>query len=449
MTPDVKDKRVLLIGLGASGRAAARLLSLEGATVIANDHRAEIEERAELEALPGVRLALGGHPLELLDGLDLIVLSPGVPPLPIIKEAEARGIPIVGEIELASWFIDATIVAITGTNGKSTVTSLIGAIAAADGRECFLGGNLGVPLSELALMDEQPSLAIVELSSFQLERVDRFRADIAILLNLSDDHLDRYDDFGAYAAAKGAIFKNQREGDIAIVRSADALSASLAEVGRGTVERYLDPEGVHIAHGAIVDAESGLRLALDEIALIGRHNYENACAAILAARHLGIEPEAIAAALKSFEGLPHRMMRVAEIDGRVFIDDSKATNIGSTLAALEGLRDHQGSIVLIAGGKDKGGSYAPLLPLVEEKVRAIVAVGEARALFQKAFDAITKVRLEETIGEAVPRAFELSEPGDLILLSPACSSLDQYRSYMERGEDFAAHVRALKGGNEG
>lgn len=456
MNETLQKKRVLVIGLGASGLSAAHLLLEKGlpaepesasrtdVELILNDYRDAVEGLEPFRERSNVRIVLGGHPSELLDGLDLIVLSPGVPELPILREADARSIPIVGEVELASWSIESSLVAITGTNGKSTVTSLLGAIAEAAGERYFMGGNLGVPLSELARMDDAPELGIVELSSYQLERVDRFRAEIAILLNLSDDHLDRYEDFGAYAAAKGAIFKNQGPGDVAIVRVNDALSASLARVGRGKVERYLDPEGVHIAQGEIVDAVSGFRFPLSELALLGKHNHENACAAVLAARHLGFEDEVIARALRTFRGLPHRMMRVDEIEERLFIDDSKATNVGSTLAALEGLRDHPGAIVLIAGGKDKGGSYAPLAPLAKEKLRALVALGEARPLLSNAFSELTEVRLAETMAEAVPLAFQLSRPGDLILLSPACSSLDQYRSYIERGENFAEAVGALK-----
>jgi UDP-N-acetylmuramoylalanine--D-glutamate ligase len=440
---DLERKRVLVVGLGKSGLAAVRLLRSKGAHVIGNDQRDEAVLRAELEKL-GAEAALGGHDPALFTSVDRIVLSPGVPPLPALAAADAAGVPIASEIELASWFLESTIVGITGTNGKSTVTSLVGAMAAATGRPTFVGGNLGTPLVDVVGTDaaRRGGFVVVELSSFQLERVDRFVADVAVLLNVTDDHLDRYESFAAYAAAKARIFHNQKRSHHAVVPSGDELVASLARAGAAPIHRFgLDGE-VRVEGDRFVDTVSGLRVPLADFHLRGGHNLDNACASMLAARLAGVGEGAIERAIRDFRGLPHRMVFVRTLSGVTFYDDSKATNVGAAVAALDGL-DRR--VVLIAGGKDKGGSYGPLVDRMKQKGRAVVLIGEAAPLIERAFEG-TDVPLahEATLESATRRAFDLARPDDVVLLAPACSSFDMFRSYAERGDVFQRAVNELE-----
>ncbi|MEM9068321.1 MAG: UDP-N-acetylmuramoyl-L-alanine--D-glutamate ligase [Myxococcota bacterium] len=441
---EVKAQRVLVVGLGASGQAAARLLAAKGATVIGNDSRDAIEGADALREA-GVELALGHHDEALFASVDRIVVSPGVPPLSALKVAEEAGVPIASEVELASWFVKGTVVAITGTNGKSTVTSLIGAMAETLGRPSFVGGNLGKPLT--AVVDtpaaEEDGVIVVELSSFQLERVDRFRANVAVLLNVTDDHLDRYDSFAGYAAAKGRIFAGQTRADHALVPAGDELCVSLARAGAATLHRFGGTGEVRV-NGQIVDTVSGLQLPVSALRLRGRHNHLNAAAAAAAARLLGVSKDAIAEVLKRFAGLPHRMEHIRDLAGVAYYDDSKATNVGAAVAALSGFRGDAGRVVLIAGGKDKGGSYTPLAEVLGEVGRAVVTLGEAAPLLEDALGDALPVERATDLSDAVARATRLANPGDSVLLAPACSSFDMFRSYAERGDRFQDAVRALE-----
>ncbi|MEM1414660.1 MAG: UDP-N-acetylmuramoyl-L-alanine--D-glutamate ligase [Myxococcota bacterium] len=448
---DLGDKKVLVVGLGASGLAAARLLADEGARVVVNDSREASALGDRLDALPaGVELALGGHDPALFRRVDLIVLSPGVPPLPALDAADAVGVPVWSEVELASRVLHGDLVAVTGTNGKSTVTSLLGAIfeAAADGRPGFLGGNLGTPLTEAvrtAAAGPEGRVAL-EVSSFQLERVDRFRPDVAVLTNLAEDHLDRYPSMAAYAAAKGRIFGAQRREDHAVVPEGDALAEGLAAAGAAAVHRFGGTRGaVHVEGEHIVG--EGLRVPLSALRLVGAHNHLNACCAALAARLAGLGTSAIAAGLAAFTGLPHRMAFVAELDGVRFYDDSKATNVGAAVAALRGFAgdpSFRGEVVLLAGGKDKGGSYAPLREALGG-VRAVVTLGEAAGRIEEAlaFEPTVRAGGDDPFADAVAKARELARPGDAVLLAPACSSFDMFRSYVARGLRFQELVRAM------
>ncbi|MAT29875.1 MAG: UDP-N-acetylmuramoyl-L-alanine--D-glutamate ligase [Sandaracinus sp.] len=457
---------MLVVGLGQSGRAAARLLLDRGAKVVLNDAREELEG---LEALvdAGAELELGHHDEALFTGVDRVVVSPGVPPLPALEAAEGAGVPIASEVELASGFVDpgATLVAITGTNGKSTVTSLLGAMAEHDPRPSFVGGNLGTPLVDVVGTPaaEAGGLVIVEVSSFQLERVDRFRAHVAVLLNVTEDHLDRYDSFAAYAAAKGNLFRGQRREDHAVVPAGDALCEGLAQAGAATLHRFGGDTGEVGFSKELVDAAgsyytartprlndrvSGLAIGLDEIHLRGGHNLANAQAAMLAGRLAGMRPETIRAGLAAFRGLPHRMELVRERGGVRFFDDSKATNVGAAVAGLEGFAHDAGKVVWIAGGKDKGGSYAPLEAPLRAVGRAAVTLGEAaeriEGALEGALEGVCPIVRVGTMEEAVAKAAELAEPGDAVVLAPACSSFDMFRSYAERGDVFQAAVNALK-----
>jgi UDP-N-acetylmuramoylalanine--D-glutamate ligase len=432
---------VLVVGLGKSGRAAARFLAERGAKVTANDSRPSVEGGEALEAA-GVTLALGGHDEARFTGASLIVLSPGVPPLAELDAAEAAGVPIWSEVELASRFLKGTLVAVTGTNGKSTVTSWIAAMGEAAGIPTFAGGNLGTPLVEAVGTEAgERGLVVAEVSSFQLERVDRFRPKVAVLLNVSEDHLDRYESYADYVAAKGRIFIAQGADDHAVVPMDDEVCLGLAKAGAAAVHTFGPGGELRIEKGTVRDHASGLEVPVDALALVGGPNELNACAAALAARLAGVDTDAIRAALVSFDGLSHRMERVGALRGVTFYDDSKATNVGATVAAIRGFADGPGKVVLIAGGRDKGGSYAPLREALAESGRAAVLIGEAAATIEEALGDAVPVARRETMAEAVTTALEHAQVGDAVLLAPACSSFDMYGSYAERGDDFQRAVR--------
>ncbi len=448
---DLERKVVLVVGLGASGRAAARLLASRGAKVILNDRRTaeELPEAVALAGEIGAGLELGAHDAELFTSVDRVVLSPGVPRLPALDAADAAGVPVSSEIELASAFVEGRVLGITGTNGKSTVTSMVGAICAEAGLPTFVGGNLGTPLCDVVGTEAASprGVMVVELSSFQLERVEHFRAHVAALLNVTADHLDRYASLEDYAAAKGRIFHGQRKGDVAIVPDGDETCLALARPSAATIRTFGGHGDVQVIDGRIVDMEGRVDLPVAELGVTGGHNVQNACAAVLVARSAGVPAAAIERALRAFRGLPHRMVKVGELDGVTYYDDSKATNVGATVAALDGLRDHSGKVVLLAGGKDKGGSYAPLRERMDAQGRALVLLGEAAPLIEDAMrGSPLEVVRAASMEEAVQKARALARPGDVVLLAPACASFDMFRSYAHRGEVFEAAVKALGGG---
>jgi UDP-N-acetylmuramoylalanine--D-glutamate ligase len=449
-TENWSGKRVLVVGLGRTGAAATRLLLAQGAPVIANDARSDIGPLADELREAGAELALGGHDEALFTSVDAIVVSPGVPPLPALDAAVARGIGVMSEIELASRFLSSTLIGITGTNGKSTVTTLVGEMCKRTGRPTFVGGNLGTPLIDVVGTPaaERGGYAVVELSSFQLERVERLRVDVAVLLNVSEDHLDRYPSFDAYATTKAAIFRRQTSDDFAVVPAGDALCERLAGTGAGHLRFYGGAEGaVRLEGGDIVDVDSGLRVPRADLPLRGAHNVANACAAALAARLGGVDANDIDAVLRSFEGLPHRMQHVRSLGGVRYFDDSKATNVGATVASLDGLATDAGKVVLIAGGRDKGGDYAPLATRMAAMGRAAVLIGEAADRIAEALQGCgIVIERAADMQRAVAIASALAQPGDSVLLAPACSSFDMFRSYVERGEAFQHAVMTFAGG---
>jgi UDP-N-acetylmuramoylalanine--D-glutamate ligase len=445
----LEGARATVVGLGASGLAAARLLASRGAKVTVNDTRSasELGARADEARALGVSLDLGGHSAERLAQNELIVVSPGVPRLSELRAAEAAGVRVVSEIELAAWFVKGTVVGITGTNGKSTVTTLVGEMCKATGRPTFVGGNLGTPFVDVvgSAAAEENGYVVVELSSFQLERIHQFRAHVGVLLNITDDHLDRYDGFDDYAAAKGRLFETQTVRDFAVVKDNDPLCRKWGGHGQGQLLGYGGSAGVVRAEGgALVDTVSGLRVPLDELGIQGDHNVDNACAAALAARLAGVPAEIIGAVLRSFKGLGHRMQHVRSLDGVEYFDDSKGTNVGASVAAVTGLGQRGTRVVLIAGGVDKGGSYQPLREVMERHGRALVTLGAAAPLIESAFaGAALRVQRAADMEAAVRAAQALAEPSDAVLLSPACASFDMFRSYAHRGDVFAAAVKAL------
>ncbi len=447
---ELSQKNTMVVGLGESGLAVVRFLTARGALVRVNDQRDLAElgaAAAEAEAL-GAELVLGGHPESAFENLDLIVVSPGVPPLAQLEEAERRGTQVISEVELASRFLDAPIVAITGTNGKSTVTTLIGEMCNYLERPIFVGGNLGRPMIEAVGTDAggEGGLVIVELSSFQLERVSEMRAHVALLLNVSADHLDRYPSFDAYAAAKARIFERQGAEDFAILPADSPDLRELIEDG-ATVVSFGGRSGeVRVVNGVLTDTQSSLRVPIAELGIRGLHNVANACAAALAARLLGVRESDIASVLREFKGLAHRMQYVSSLGGVEYIDDSKATNVGAAVASIDGLAGANGKIVLIAGGVDKGGSYEPLRQRMMERGRGLVVLGEAAPLLERAFaDSPLKLRHAQSMAEAVDSASAMAVSGDIVLLAPACSSFDMFRSYAERGDQFQSAVHSLGG----
>jgi UDP-N-acetylmuramoylalanine--D-glutamate ligase len=436
---DLKDKRVVVLGLGTSGIAACRLLVSRGARVVGTDAKKRDAVSADVRALEseGVTLVLGGH-AGAFDDADLVVVSPGVPAMAELAAAEARGVRIWGEVELAVQALakPAPVVAIGGTNGKSTTTSLVGELLERAGKRTFVGGNLGEPLAAHA--DEPFDVVVLEVSSFQMERVDAFRPKVSTLLNVSPDHLDRYPNEAAYANAKGNAFVLQTSTDTAVVPVRDEVCLAQAKRGQGRVVTFGEGGDVDVRPDAIVDGSNVYPRS--KIALQGGHNALNVAAALASVRPFAIAPEIVADVLATFRGLPHRMVFVRERQRVRFYDDSKGTNVGASVTAVKGIAEEK--VVLIAGGRDKGGSYGPLAQALRERGRAAVLIGESKALIREALGGVVPIRDAESMDEAVAIAAELARPGDAVLLSPACSSFDMFRDYKERGDVF---VRAVMG----
>jgi UDP-N-acetylmuramoylalanine--D-glutamate ligase len=450
---DLKGKRVTVVGLARSGASATRLLLRERAVVSVTDRRpaAELAEWTSTFAPGDVAWFLGGHPDEVFLGADLIVLSPGVPlASPSLRAAQARGIPIWSELELASRFVSAPISAITGSNGKSTTTALAGAMCGAAGRRTFVGGNYGVPLSEATVPGAAWGEVVVEVSSFQLETVATFHPVVAALLNVTPDHLDRYPDFRAYAAAKRRIFERQAPEDAAVLNADDPVcadpgfTATLA-ARRVHFSRRSVPSGdaVWVDAGAIayrVGERSGRILPVDRLRIAGVHNLENALAATAVALLRGVDPEVIATVLSEFRGLEHRMEFVRDLRGVTYLNDSKGTNVGAVQKSLESVTR---PVILIAGGVAKGADFSALRPLVMRRVKKAVLIGQARAQLRQAFEGITTIAEATGLEEAVRIASDSAVAGDVVLLSPACASFDLFRDFEDRGRRFKALVNAL------
>lgn len=448
----VQGARVAVLGLARSGSAAARLLAREGASVHASDvssTRAVEAAAAGLRAA-GIEAATGGHDPARLSASDWIVVSPGIPPgMLALVEAARRGIPVFAELEVASWFAEAPIAAITGTNGKTTTTALLGAIARTAGLDASVAGNIGRPFSTAVLEEAAPDWFVLEVSSFQLAGIAAFRPRIAIVLNLTADHLDRYPDMAAYTRDKERIAENQGPEDHLGLNAEDPALTTFA-AGRPprrhafhrsrTVASGATAAGGRIAVVGVPDA--GPVLAADEVALPGAHNLQNALAAALAASLMGIDRAAIADGLASFRGVPHRLETVAELDGVRYVNDSKATNVDAALVALEAF---DAPLVVIMGGRHKGSSYAPLASRLS-RARAVLAIGEAAPLIESELGAAAPVERAGTLDRAVERARAIARPGDVVLLAPACASYDQFSDYEERGARFRELVREAPAG---
>ncbi len=446
-----KNTLVLVVGAGRSGLAALHLAKRCGCQLAISDGGQEealsVAERTWLHDNE-IFCEFGGHRRETFVLAEVIIVSPGVPlDLPELQVALQQGIPILGEMEFASLFTSLPIIAVTGTNGKTTVTTLIAAILEKANYQVFIGGNIGIPLSEFILAGEEVDVLVLEVSSFQLDTAPSFHAKVALLLNISPDHLDRYPDFGGYADAKMAIFRNQGTGDAAIINGEDVEIAQRRSMIKAQVHSFSTPE-----HG---QEQGDLRVMFAEqeelyplpTTLQHSPNRQNCHAAILAVRSFGCTAEALKLGLAHFAPLEHRITEVAQLGGVRYVDDSKATNIGAVISALGG---QQGPVLLIAGGRDKGGDYRLLLPQVERIVKKIIVLGEAAGLIRNALESVVDIEEVDSLDSAVKLAAECGLPGDTVLLSPACASFDMFSSYQERGRVFQQAIQALgyKAGGE-
>jgi UDP-N-acetylmuramoylalanine--D-glutamate ligase len=454
----LKDKNIVVVGLGRTGLAVARFLVRRRASVVITDSADESTLEGQLEMIKnlGIQSELGGHRSETFENADLIVISPGVPHTiePIIK-ARKRSVPVIGEIELAARFIDTPIVAVTGTNGKTTTTELIGAMLQSSGRRVFVGGNIGNPLISYADNHHPVDVVVAEISSFQLDTIENFRPWISVLLNISADHLDRYPDMAAYIKSKSRIFKNQQSKDIAVLNGSDPRV-------RGLIANIKSKK---LLYPAPLENEAGAALRGDHIELIakntdifdhlklngppvnsaskglmGKHNQENICAAMLAALASGATLVGVRKALDQFRGSEHRLEHVATINQIDFFNDSKATNVDAVDRALECF---QQPVVLIMGGRDKGGNFAVLQNRIQKHTKTLIVMGEAADHIREVLGQAATVIGASSMRQAVSRAYQAAAPGDVVLLSPGCASFDMYENYGQRGDDFRRAVYTL------
>ena len=470
---DVAGRRVTVVGGARSGLAAARLLARHGAEVFLTDAGAGSDAaRAELASMgpdgAGVAFEFGGHTARALDA-DLVVLSPGVPTsAPLVQSALRQSVPVWSEIELASAVCPGPIVAVTGSNGKTTTVTLLDHVFETAGRAHVTAGNIGAPFSDYVDGMDAETVALLEISSFQLDHIDRFRPRAAVLLNVTPDHLDRYDhDFAAYAEAKFRLFENMRAGDWLIYNADDPVVADAVErraPAQGLAPLAISTEGP-VARGAFVEDGRVVLLLPDaphpdapvnrtdlmptsDLALRGTHNLYNSLASAIVARAMEIRNDVVRESLTSFEGVPHRLERVRTAKGVHYVNDSKATNVNAVWYALESFPAGERRVVLIAGGRDKGNDYGPLRDLIRDRVKGIVAIGEgANAVEAGLVDALgddaPELAHASSMEQAIQYASVLAEPGDTVLLSPACASFDMFQDYEHRGDTFKRLVNAL------
>ncbi|MDI1241923.1 MAG: UDP-N-acetylmuramoyl-L-alanine--D-glutamate ligase, partial [bacterium] len=451
---EVAGRKSLVLGAGRSGIASATFLAERGAVVALHDRKL-VEEWTDaarsLKETHKVGLIGGDIPSWLLDQIDLVVISPGVPTNTIpARYVDRKDGEVIGEVELAYRFIKGRIVGITGSNGKTTTTTLIGEILKNAGFDTQVGGNIGTPLLDLAMASTDGTWTVAELSSFQLETIKDFRANVAICLNVTPNHLDRYESFTDYAAAKHRIFMNQTAEDLAVLNADHEITASWARglkahISMFSVRRELD-EGLFLRGRELVCRSNGRERVLttrDEIFLRGLHNVENVLASLAAGLACGASPESMRETIANFKGVEHRIEFVSDFGGVKFYNDSKATSVDAALKALEALSESNGKVVLILGGRSKNAPYAPLIPLIEKSVRALVLIGEDADNIDSQLRGTTKIIRADSMDAAVRSGFEAAEPSDSVLLAPACASFDMFKTYEHRGETFKDAVRKL------
>lgn len=447
-------KKFLVVGAARTGIAIANLLLNHVANVSVCDNRKREKLIPFLKDLrPEIRRYFGNHSTCLLKGMDFVVKSPGVPPdIPLLKEARKKAIEIVSEIEVAyNLSPSVPIVGITGTNGKSTTTELVGKILdRIKGKQVVVAGNIGIPFSSVVDRISKNTILVLEISSYQLEDINKFRPKIGVTLNITPDHLERYDGLKDYVNAKARLFSNQTRKDYLILNYDDLRCRNLAKRARSNVQFFSIKgrvkKGIFFENGKIFysSGKKGLipiHISREDIGIPGPHNLENALVGILIGKLFGMSDKRVREAIRSFKGLPHRLEIVSKIKGRLFVNDSKATNVSSVERSLE---TFPLPIILIMGGRDKGSPYRPLSKLVKNKVKKLIVIGEAGAKISKELKDHTSVIMKDTIRDAVDAAYKASQAGDTILLSPGCSSFDQYDNFEERGDDFKKWARRLR-----
>ncbi|QQS46289.1 MAG: UDP-N-acetylmuramoyl-L-alanine--D-glutamate ligase [Acidobacteriota bacterium] len=444
---DIAGRKLLIVGMARSGIAAAGFAATRGARVTINDSKPESELTGieELKAR-GIEIIAGSHPDALFENSDLIVVSPGVPlALPQFERARRAGVPVVSEVELAARFLAGRLIGITGSNGKTTTTTLVGELLEDGGLPVQVGGNIGAPLISLVETSRSDTWTVAELSSFQLEAIDRLHTDVAVLINITPDHLDRYDSMDDYAAAKSNIFRNQTEDDLAVLNADDERVSKMDRLTRArsvffSRRRELD-DGIFLRGTLVLERRDGSeRVLIDrsQITLMGDHNLENVMAALAVGSFCGVPAETMRSTIARFKGVEHRLEFVAEIEGIRFYNDSKATNVDAAIKSLEAF---PGNVIAILGGKDKGGDFAPLARLVRERCRAAILIGAAAPKIEAALDNTCPLHRAATMEEAVDLGFSLGSPGDVVLLAPACASFDMFTSYEHRGRVFKEAVK--------
>ena len=449
---DLKNKRVLVVGLGKSGLSAAMFLRAQGARVTVSDTRSAVALEKEIPALleAGIMVESGGHGLLTFRRQDLIVVSPGVPmDTPEVKQVVAFGLPVIGELELASRYLQGRVVAITGSNGKTTTTTLVGKIFANAGLATLVGGNIGLPVIDLVAKSTESTVSVLEVSSFQLETVEEFHPWIAVILNITPDHLDRHGSFEIYAAAKERIFARQDTNDFLVLNADDRVTQMSAARAKSQVFWFSGTKavrrGAFVRDGVIVwiEKEGGVTepvMPVAEIPLKGAHNVENVLAAVCTARLAKIPAESVRTSVAGFRAVEHRLELVRKFNEVEYYNDSKATNVD---AAMKAVASFSGGIHLILGGKDKDSDYGTMADLLKKRVKIVYTVGSAAEKIERQLHGVVKMVAAQTIEAAVAKAAKAAAPGDVVLLSPACSSFDQFENYEHRGRVFRQSVMEL------
>jgi len=463
---NLRNRKIVVVGLGRTGLAAARFLHQKGARVLVADTADETQLGDSVGILRemGVALELGPHRITSFQNADLIVVSPGVShTIEPIAHARSRGIPLMSEVELASRFIKEPIVAVTGTNGKTTTTELLGQMLKNSGISVFVGGNIGNPLIEYVSSGQKMQIVVAEISSFQLDTIERFRPKVSVLLNISADHLDRYPDFEAYADSKIRFFSNQQAEDVAVLNGSDPLIRAKTKEIKS--QRLFFPVLEADEQGAVLNGkriilnldklkgiqsefqnlkskiQNQVHLDISKIRLRGRHNFENACAASLAALASGATLEGIQKTLDHFKGLAHRLEPVATVNGVRYYNDSKATNVDGVLRALDSFSK---PVLLLMGGRDKGSNFSVLQDRIGTHAKELIVMGEAAEAIRSALGQLLPTKVAASMQDAVTTAFEDADPEDVVLFSPGCASFDWYSNYAERGDDFRRAVEEIK-----
>ncbi|MBO0858885.1 MAG: UDP-N-acetylmuramoyl-L-alanine--D-glutamate ligase [Chloracidobacterium sp.] len=445
----VDGKKILIVGLARSGAAAAAFLLSRGARVVVNDAKPESElKNVDGLRANGVEVVAGSHPPELFEKSDLIVVSPGVPlALEPFRRAREAGVEIISEVELAARFLRGRLIGITGSNGKTTTTTLAGVLLKGAGLPTQVGGNIGEPLISLVSTSREDGFTVIELSSFQLEAVERLHLFVSVIINITPDHLDRYDSMDEYVTAKTNIFRNQTAADYAVLNADDERVSKMDTLtGARTIffsRRIELDEGIFLRGSRIIHRASGAErelIARDEITLRGDHNLENVMSALAIGIACGAPAESMRSGVRNFKGVEHRLEFVAEINGVKFYNDSKATNVDAAIKCIEAF---DGGVNVILGGKDKGGDYAPLAPLVRDRCSNVILIGAAADKIEAALRNTRPMRRASTMEEAVEIGLKIGKPGEVVLLAPACASFDMFDNYEHRGRVFKEAVRNL------